>query len=168
VFGRPPGIVTPLVLGPQVIPIITDPDRAQENPELTMLSTLAHAGGPDQRRVIEAVCSALDVIDRDDHGRADLYADVLFAELPAAAQDYLEECMTTTTGHRYRSEFARRYFGQGKAEGKAEDVLAVLDARGIEVRDELREHITSCTDLAQLDKWIRRAATVRTAQDLFD
>ena len=44
----------------------------------------------------------------------------------------------------------------------------VLDARGINVPDELRERITACTDLEQLGKWIRRAATAHTAQDLLN
>jgi hypothetical protein len=91
--------------------------------------------------------------------------------LPAAARDYLEACLATTTGHRYYSDFARRYFDQGEAKGQAKGearaVLAVLDARGIEVPDELRERIAGCTDLEQLDTWVRRAATARTAQDLF-
>jgi hypothetical protein len=87
--------------------------------------------------------------------------------LPAAAHDYLEAYMATTTGHRYYSDFARRYFEQGEAKGEAKAVLAFLDARGIEVPDELRERIVGCTDLEQLDIWVRRAATARTAQDLF-
>jgi hypothetical protein len=164
VFGEPPGVVTPLVLGPSQIPVVTDPVRARRNPELAVLSALAHGGGHDQRRVVEAVWAALEIVD---HDHATLYADVLLTVLPAAARDYLEECMATTTGHRYYSDFARRYFDQGEAQGEARAVLAVLDARGIEVPDELRERIVGCTDLEQLDTWVRRAATARTAQDLF-
>ena len=37
----------------------------------------------------------------------------------------------------------------------------------IEVPVDVRERITSCTELDQLETWIRRAATVSTAQDLF-
>ena len=73
----------------------------------------------------------------------------------------------TTAEHRYRSDFARRYYGQGQTDTRANDVLLVLDARGIEVPEDVRERITSCTELDQLETWIRRAATVGTAQDLF-
>jgi hypothetical protein len=83
-----------------------------------------------------------------------------------AARDYLEALMTTTP-YRYQSDFARRYFDQGEAEGEAKAVLAVLGARGIEVTDEVRERISRCTDLGQLDTWIRRAATANTIDDLF-
>jgi hypothetical protein len=57
---------------------------------------------------------------------------------------------------------------EGKAEGEARAVLTFLDARGIEVPDSVREDIAGCTDLDQLDTWIRRAATADKVQDLFD
>jgi hypothetical protein len=47
-------------------------------------------------------------------------------------------------------------------------VLAVLAARSVEVPDAVRERIEACTDLARLDLWIRRAATARTIDDVFD
>jgi hypothetical protein len=112
--------------------------------------------------------AALENVDRD---HANLYADVVLAALPAAARDYLEALMTTTT-HRYQSDFARRYFDQGEARGEARGeakaVLAFLDARGIEVPDEFRERIVGCTDLDQLDTWVRRAATADKIHDLFE
>jgi hypothetical protein len=103
----------------------------------------------------------------------------VFAALPKAVRGHLEAFMTTTT-HRYQSDFARRYYdageakgmaegeAKGKAEGEARAVLAFLDARGIEVPDPVREDITGCTDLDQLDTWIRRAVTANKVQDLFD
>jgi hypothetical protein len=97
------------------------------------------------------------------------------ANLPSAARDFLEALMTTTA-HPYQSDFARRYFDQGEAAGEAKGeargeakaVLAFLDARGIEVPDEVREQIATCTDIDQLDTWVRRAATASTAHDLFE
>jgi hypothetical protein len=72
----------------------------------------------------------------------------------------------TTTSYRYQSDFARRYFSQGKAEGEAKAVLAILDARGVAVPEEVRAHIAGCTDLDLLDVWVRRAATADKIQDL--
>ena len=76
----------------------------------------------------------------------------------------------TTTPFRYQSEFARRYFGQGeakgKADGKAEALLAILDARNIPVSDDVREDITTCTDIEQFEAWIRRAATADRMEDV--
>jgi hypothetical protein len=36
------------------------------------------------------------------------------------------------------------------------------------VPDDARARITGCTDLDQLDAWVRRAATVDSIDDLFD
>ena len=45
--------------------------------------------------------------------------------------------------------------------------MAFLDARGIALTDEVRSRIADCTDLDQLTAWIRRAATVSEAHELF-
>jgi hypothetical protein len=92
---------------------------------------------------------------------------VVLEALPAAARECLEALMTTAT-YEYRSDFARRYFAQGEARGEARAVLAVLDARGVEVPDEARERIAGCADLDQLDTWARRAATANKVNELFD
>jgi flagellar biosynthesis/type III secretory pathway protein FliH len=84
--------------------------------------------------------------------------------------------------YEYQSDFARRYFGQGKAEGiaegkaegiaegkaegKAEAVLAVLAARQIAVPDEIRARIATCADVALLDRWLARAVTALAAADV--
>jgi len=70
----------------------------------------------------------------------------------------------TTAAHRYQSDFARRYFNQGEAKA----LLAILDARNIWVPDDIRADIMTCTDTAQLEAWIRRAATADKIQDVLD
>ncbi|MDQ3790266.1 MAG: hypothetical protein M3422_23865 [Actinomycetota bacterium] len=67
----------------------------------------------------------------------------------------------------YKSDFARRYYGQGRAEGEARAVLGVLEVRGITMPDGARERIMRCTDLDQLEIWVRRAVTVSTVDELF-
>ncbi len=73
--------------------------------------------------------------------------------------------------YEYQSEFVRKYVFQGRDEGRAEakaaDVLVVLEARGIEIPDAVRARVAACTDLDQLDAWVRRAVTVASADDLF-
>jgi hypothetical protein len=170
VIGPPGSVVTPVALGPKQIPVLTDIDTARRIPELAVLSAIAHAALPDPTPVFEALFAALDVID---HDHANLYTDLVLTVLPAAAREHLEELMTTT-GHRYQSDFARRYFSQGeaqgeligKARGEARAVLAILEARGVEVPDDVRATITGCTDPAQLETWIRRAATADKIEDL--
>ncbi|MBD0842746.1 hypothetical protein [Streptomyces sp. TRM68416] len=67
----------------------------------------------------------------------------------------------------FRSETSQRLRAEGRAEGRAEDVLLILDTRGIEVPDAARERIASCTDLDELRTWLTRAVTATTADDLF-
>lgn len=40
------------------------------------------------------------------------------------------------------------------------------EARDLPVSDEVRTQIVTCTDLATLDRWIARAATARTADEV--
>lgn len=73
------------------------------------------------------------------------------------------EAQLTTAPYRYQSDFARRYF----AKGEAQAVLSVLEARDLPVAEAVRERILRCSDADQLEIWLRRAVTVRKAEDLF-
>jgi hypothetical protein len=174
VIADPGLVLTPVVLGPRQVPVVTDVDTARRYPELAVLSALAHGARDDPSDVFESLLAALDTID---HDHANLYTDLVFHVLPAAARVRLEEFMSTAT-HRYESDFARRYFSQGEVEGEARGeargeakgearaLLAILDARNIDIPDDVRADIAACTDVAQLEAWIRRAATAHEIQDV--
>lgn len=68
--------------------------------------------------------------------------------------------------YNFTSDFARKYIAEGEAKGEANSILTVLDARGIDVSDQVRDAITSCDDLDQLQKWLRRALEVVEAEEL--
>jgi len=55
---------------------------------------------------------------------------------------------------------------EGKIKDKADDVLKVLQARGIAVDDASRARILACTDLVTLFRWVVRAATLSTLADV--
>ncbi|SPT58904.1 Uncharacterised protein [Actinomadura madurae] len=81
--------------------------------------------------------------------------------------------------YEWKSDFALKHIAEGKAEGKAEGriegevegeikvLLVVLEARGFTIDDDLRQRITNCKDLQQLDNWVRRAATAQTLDEIF-
>ena len=77
-----------------------------------------------------------------------------------------------TRTYEYQSDFARKYFGQGqqagRAKGESEALLTVLAAREIDVPEDAKARITACTDLEQLETWIRRAVTASTIEDVLD
>ncbi|WP_431964839.1 hypothetical protein [Nocardia sp. bgisy134] len=75
----------------------------------------------------------------------------------------------------YESEFARRYFAdgekagirQGKRDAIRDSVFVVLNVRAIPVPDDVRDRISACAETEQLSAWLRRAAVVEDADDLF-
>jgi len=106
--------------------------------------------------------------------KAILYDDIVLAGLPQAPRARWEAFMTATMGQDYHSELYRELAAQheqlgearGKAQGEGQAVLTVLDTRGVPVPEAVREQILACTDLAQLDTWLRRAVTATTADDV--
>ena len=53
-----------------------------------------------------------------------------------------------------------------KAEGKAETILTVLEARGVAVSQAQREEILRCSDLARLGRWVVRASLATSAEEV--
>lgn len=166
VVGEPGFVLTPTVYGPDRIPVVSDPEQARRSPRLAVMSAMAHGGGPDAKPVLDALLAALDIADLE---HADPYARAVLLSLPEAARSYLEESMATE--RRFYLDFLQESYekGQanGEARGEAKAILEVLLARGLDVPDEVRTRVTSCTDADQLLVWIRRAAVVRTAEGLF-
>lgn len=67
-----------------------------------------------------------------------------------------------------RAEGEARGRVEGEARGRAEDILLVFDERGIAVSPGVRDTITGCRDLDLLRRWLRRAATAATAEEILD
>ena len=82
--------------------------------------------------------------------------------------------MSTSLSH-FRGVVAESFRDEGREEGREEgvakeralSVLRVLDHRGVAVEDAARERIASCRDLPVLDRWVVRAFTVKTTDELF-
>lgn len=163
-MGHPGLVVTPLVLGPDEIPVIIDPDEAAENVELAVLSALVHGTEPPAEKIFAAM---FDAFHRTDTDEAQGYIDELLAMLPRAAGQLLEAMMQTKQ-REYKSDYFRKAEAEGRAKGEATAILTVLDSRGIKVPDEIHARVIGCTDLEQLDTWLRRAVTAASAGDLFD
>ncbi len=56
---------------------------------------------------------------------------------------------------------------RGELKAKVAAILAFLAARGVAVSDEVRARIEACKDAASLDRWIVRAATAASAEEIF-
>jgi hypothetical protein len=184
----PGSTVVPLVVDPNMIPVITDSERAIHAPEFAVLSVMAHGQGDVETAVKIALAAAagVGVLPED---RAVLYYDLITAALSDAAR---KAFLMLPQGYQWQSEIGRESFQQGVAQGiqqgvaqgiqqgvaqgiqqgvaqgQAAGVLQVLEARGLVVSDAARERILGCTDLEQLARWIRRAATVSAIEALFE
>ncbi|HEY7214250.1 MAG TPA: hypothetical protein VIC28_06450, partial [Thermoanaerobaculia bacterium] len=55
---------------------------------------------------------------------------------------------------------------RGRAAAKADDILAVLAARGVTIDETLRQEILRCQDLDRLDRWLRRAALASSGDEI--
>ncbi len=166
--------VRPLVLGPEAIPPVTDPEEAERNLGLALLSALSRSRGEEAVEVAWAVVRAA-VARGEETWR--LYTDLVLSGLDAPGRAKLEALMDTK--YEYQSEYARKYVAQGRAEGraegrtegeavgKAEALVAVLAARKLPVSEAQRERILACKDLPELDRWIARAAVAATTEEIF-
>lgn len=165
----------PFVFTPQQVPPVVDAALAREHPALAVLAAICNGANDDVDRAFPALMEALRSLGPD---QAILYYDIVLAGLPVPARVRWEEFMTTTVGYQFRSELLRTMAAEnqeigkeigkeiGEARGEGRAVLTVLEARGVAVPDDVRDRILGCTDLGQLDRWLRRALTATTAEDV--
>jgi len=162
----------PLVVGPRGVPVITDPERAKQDPELAVLSVMAHGHGDVETAVQIALSAVAGSAPLDEDTRV-LYFDLIEAALSEAARKAFE---MLPQNYEFQGPTYKKAKLEGQLEGRLEgqalmagaSVLDVLEARGLSVSDEVRQRVQSTTDLEQLRHWIRRAAVIIGADELFD
>jgi hypothetical protein len=125
---------TVLVLGPDAVPRLTDLPEERRSAELAVLSVQAHGREPDALGMVQAALRAAEGVPVD---RVMVYFDLVMASVGEAIRRELEELMQPGK-YEYQSEFARRYFGEGREKGKEEERLTLarrLLARGMSVAE---------------------------------
>jgi hypothetical protein len=164
--GIPGFVLTPPVLGRAAVPVVTDPAEAARRPELGVLSAMAHGASEQGAAIAAAVLPVVRALDDD---RARFYGDLVLDSLNEAARRALETMMK---GYEYQSDFAKKYYGQGRDEGeataRARDVLTVLRVRGITVPDTARERILAEKDPARLARWVERSILAASVAEVMD
>ncbi len=66
-----------------------------------------------------------------------------------------------------RVEEAERRAEEAEARGRADSLLAILDARGFSLDEDVRDRILSCRNPDQLVRWTRQAFTLEKLDDLW-
>lgn len=138
----------PTVVGPQQVPEVVDFDVAAARPELAVLSAMAHGRRPIGGRIALAAAQAAQ---RLDTGTGAFYYDLVLSSLSRAAREVLEAMMRSGR-YEYRSDFARKYFQEGRDEGRDEGRKEGRD----EGRDEGRVEALRGVVLKQLRLKFRR------------
>jgi hypothetical protein len=165
--GHPGWAMRPIVLGPAGVPIVTDATVACRMPEVALLSVVAHGRTEHGLAIALAVLKAADGLD---DARKTLYADLTYTSVNTAARRALEAMMKS--GYQFQSDFAKTYFGKGRAEGEAtgmaQAVLEVLTARGVRVTKSARAQVLGCSDVEVIRGWLQRALVVTRASEMFE
>ncbi|GAB3172514.1 hypothetical protein [Streptomyces incanus] len=157
----------PLVLGPDSLPVIASPDEAARDIPLTVLSAALHRRDPGADAILNALAKALKGLSADDENTAGTFIELTeqgLGKTPAA--DLWRHLMAVDLSF-FQSETAQKLRAEGRVEGRVEDILRLLDGRGVEVSAEERERIAGCGDLDMLDVWFTRAITATSAAEVF-
>ncbi|MEV6199113.1 hypothetical protein AB0M64_03985 [Streptomyces sp. NPDC051771] len=157
----------PLVLGPDNVPVITDPEEAGRNLAMAAFSAMAHARDQDAPTRLEALAQALSTAEPDS---AAYYSELLEIGLGDTPARNTWRHLMRHVGSFFpgRGTLVEETFLEGQAKGKAEAVLRFLRARGIDVPEAVAERVTAVTDPDELDRLLDRAVTATTATELFD
>ena len=157
----------PWVVGPSNTPAITALEDAQKNVELAVLSAIEHGQGTDTllaKRIATAAIRASAAIDVE---RSRLYLDLIQISLSQNVPEAFEIAMNSL-GYEYQGDFARRYYGQGKAEGKAEGrmelILKLLISRFGPLTEAAQARVRGAQD-AQMDAVAERMLTATTIEE---
>jgi hypothetical protein len=156
-------VFRPLVLGPSGVPAVVDEAGAQAQPELAVFSAIAHGRDEDvslAAHIARAAHSATLVLDAE---RGRMYFDLVLKSLSDAAQRELRAM--DPAKYEYQSDFAKRYIGLGRAEGRAALLQRLLARRFGALPAEATERLSTATidELDAIGERLLSAATLEEA-----
>jgi hypothetical protein len=146
------------------MPRITTTAEARKDLPLATLAAITHDAGSEAGTILKALTGALR--DTRDDIRYPLMEFVSqgLGTLPAAE---LWRKLVAVDLSFYKSPISEELRDEGRAESRAQDILFILGRRGVDVPDAVRERITSCDDSEVLLRWLDRALTVSSVEDIF-
>jgi len=159
-------VTRPFVLGPGTVPVITDESTVARQPALSVLSAIVHSDDRRAPAILETLARGLLSFDPGTTAYWFEVTEVGLENTPAKEKwrELMSKVITHFPGH--GTIYEEKYL-EGRAEEGALFILRVLEKHGIDVPDDIRDRITSCTDLDTLALWFDRSLTAATAEDLF-
>lgn len=160
------GRFVPLVLGPSGVPVVTDEAQAQSDPELAVLSAMAHGQDADTEKSVRIALAAESAVAGLDPDRSKLYFDLVRRSLSEAARRALQAM--DPRKYEYQSDFAKRYVAEGEAKGEVKGRASVV-ARQLALRfgpltREVETRIAEAS-IAELDGIAERLLTAQTLHE---
>lgn len=143
---------SPMVLGPAGVPEVVDEAQAEADPELAVLSAMAHGKDSDASKSARIAVAAQLASLRLDASRARLYFDLITHSLSEAARKALQTM--DPAKYEYQSDFAKHFISVGRAEGEQRGRAALI-SRSLELRfgdlpDTVRTRIAAAS-VSELD-----------------
>ncbi|MEU5514012.1 MULTISPECIES: hypothetical protein [Streptomyces] len=161
--------VRPTVVGPHNMPVITDPAEARADLALATLAAITHAAEPDIDVILKALSTALRDTPQD---IADPIVEFTAQGLGNRPAKHLWRNLVAVDLSFYKSYISEEIRDEGRTEGRAqsraEDLLLVLEERGLDVSDDVRRRITECREPETLRRWLSRAVTAPKAEEIFE
>ena len=149
------------------LPLIADPEAAVADPELAVFSVMSHGRRLEPATSARLALAAILASKGLDDARACLYFDLVLLSISEAAKRVLQAMRPAN--YEYQSEFAQRYFSEGKAEGKAEAtadlLIKLMTSKFGPVTAQLEARIRSAS-VAELDAMAGRLMTASTLDQL--
>ncbi|HEX5048251.1 MAG TPA: DUF4351 domain-containing protein [Gammaproteobacteria bacterium] len=156
----------PLVLRPSAVPEIADHAHARGEPELAVLSAMAHGRDLDSAKAARIAFAAQTASLELDEDRSRLYFDLVMSSLSDAARRELQTM--DPAKYEYQSDFAKRYVAEGRAEGRAaghaEVIMRQLTLRFGALPEEAQARIAEAS-LAELNVIAERLLTAPTLHE---
>jgi hypothetical protein len=157
----------PLVLGPSCVPEIADESQARADPELAVLSAIAHGEDADAKKSSAIAAAAHIACLALDEDRSRLYCDLIRNSLSEAAREALRNM--DPAKYEFQSDFARKYYYLGKFEARERerDMAARILVKQLHQRfDPVPKEVLMRIALAPTEKLVLALERVLTAPSL--
>ncbi|MFE7039217.1 hypothetical protein ACFU9X_07110 [Streptomyces atratus] len=165
-----------LVAGPHNMPVITDVAEARKDLALATLAVITHAGDPDIGAILKTLSTALrdvpetiadPIVELTAQGLGNRPAAQQWRNLVAVDLSFYKSSLSEEIRDEGRTEGRAEGIAEGRAEGIARGILLLLAQAGVDVPEEARERVMGCADLDILSRWLLRAPTATSVEDVF-
>jgi len=159
---------SPRVVGPNEVPEVLDAVDAEMNPELAVLSAMAHGRDADVAKATRIAALAQGVSARLDADRSKLYLDLVMNSVSEAVRKVLAKTMLPFK-YEYQSDFAKHYVAEGRVQGLTQGRVALLTrqltARFGALVEEVKEQLASKSieELEEIGERLLTAASLEEA-----